>query len=267
MDNQVFYARIKLMVFPSYFNSEKLFICGFVFFIHSALLIFVETRAPSAPRPTIERKLNVVVSSNVLTNEFEKNRVSDTVNDNSFESKKKPVVNKIRENTPEKRKQEKPKQIIEKSKNAKKEENIKQNKELELEKLQKPPKKDIVEEENAAKVKESVKIKEKGLLTEKEKTEAFQPIIVQNVTYIDKKSCAPKYPRISKRRGENGKVLVKVLIGKNGFTENAQLEKSSGFGRLDRAAINAANKCRFVAARKNGKTVKSLAIIPYNFIY
>ena len=100
------------MVFPSYFNSEKLFICGFVFFIHSALLIFVETRAPTASRQTIERKLNVIISSNVLTNEFKKNRVSDTVNNNSFESKKKPVVNKIRENTPEKRKQEKHKQII-----------------------------------------------------------------------------------------------------------------------------------------------------------
>ena len=57
---------------------------------------------------------------------------------------------------------------------------------------------DILEEENAAKVKESVKIKEKGLLTEKEKTEAFQPIIVQNVTYIDKKSCAESFVDVKK---------------------------------------------------------------------
>ena len=255
------------MVLPSYFNSEKLIICGFVFFIHSALLIFVGTRVPSALSPTIESKLNVVVSSNVSTNEFEPNRVSTKLNNNSFEGKKNPAVNKVRENAQEKRKQEKSKRITEKSKNGKKEENIKQNKELLLEKLQKQPKKDIFEEENVAKVKDSVKIEEKGLSTVKEKTEVFQPIIVQNVTYIDKKSCTPKYPRISKRRGENGKVLVKVLIGKNGFTENVQLEKSSGFGRLDKAAINAADKCRFVAARKNGKTVKSIAIIPYNFIY
>jgi TonB family protein len=255
------------MFVSSYFNSEKLFICGFVFFLHSALLIFVETRVPSALRPTIESKLNVVVLSSVSTNEFEKDRVSDNVNNNSFEVKKKPVVNKVREKTQEKRKLEKPKPSIENSKNGKKEENIKQNKGLLPEKLQKEPKNDILEEENVAKVKDLLKIEEKGLSIVKEKTEVFQPIIVQNVTYIDKKSCAPKYPRLSKKRGENGKVLVKVLIGKNGFTENVQLEKSSGFGRLDKAAIKAANKCRFVAARKNGKTVKSLAIIPYNFIY
>lgn len=255
------------MVVPPYFNSEKLFICGFVFFIHSALLIFVETRGPSALRPTIGSKLNVVVLSNVSTKEFEKNKVSKAVNNNSFEDKKKPVVNKVMENTLEKRKQEKPKRIIEKSKYGKKEENITQNKELLLKKIQKQPKKDIFKEETAAKVKDSVKTDKKELSTIKEKTEVSQPIIVQNVTYIDKKSCAPKYPRISKRRGESGKVLVRVLIGKKGFTENVQLEKSSGFGRLDRAAINAATKCRFVAARKNGETVKSLAIIPYNFIY
>lgn len=255
------------MVLQSYFNSEKLFICGFVFFMHSALLIFVETRVPPALRPTIESKLNVVVLSDVSINELKKNKVSKNINNSSFEGKKKPVINKVRENTQEKRKQEKPKRIIEESKNGKKEKNIAQNEELLLKKIQKQPNKDIFEEENVTKVKNSVKIEKKGLSTIKEKTEVFQPIIVQNVTYIDKKSCAPKYPLLSKRRGENGKVLVKVLIGKNGSTENVQLEKSSGFGRLDRAAINAASQCRFVAARKNGKTVKSVAIIAYNFIY
>ena len=91
--------------------------------------------------------------------------------------------------------------------------------------------------------------------------------MVQKAAYVDKKKCEPKYPRISRKRGERGKVLVRVFINRDGFSEKVEIEQSSGFDRLDRAAMNSAKKCRFVPAKRNGKPVKTLATIPYTFTF
>ncbi len=100
-----------------------------------------------------------------------------------------------------------------------------------------------------------------------EKFELSAPIVVQNVAYVDKKICTPKYPRVSRKRGERGKVLVKVFINRDGSSEKVEIEQSSGFNRLDQAAMESAKRCRFVPAKRNGKSVKTLATIPYTFTF
>ena len=101
----------------------------------------------------------------------------------------------------------------------------------------------------------------------KENFELSVPIVVQNVAYVDKKICTPKYPRVSRKRGERGKVLVRVFINRDGSSEKVEIEQSSGFDRLDQAAMDSAKKCRFVPAKRNGKPVKTLATIPYTFTF
>ena len=100
-----------------------------------------------------------------------------------------------------------------------------------------------------------------------ENFELSVPIVVQNVAYVDKKICTPKYPRVSRKRGEKGRVLVKVFINRDGSSEKVEIEQSSGFNRLDKAAMDSAKKCRFVPAKRNGKPVKTLATIPYTFTF
>ena len=103
-----------------------------------------------------------------------------------------------------------------------------------------------------------------------EPTENFElsvPIVVQNVAYVDKKICTPKYPRVSRKRGERGRVLVRVFINRDGSSEKVEIEKTSGFNRLDKAAMDSAKKCRFIPAKRNGKPVKTLATIPYTFTF
>ncbi|MES3002374.1 MAG: TonB family protein, partial [Pseudomonadota bacterium] len=52
----------------------------------------------------------------------------------------------------------------------------------------------------------------------------------------------PVYPPISKRMGEQGKVVVRVLIGADGNAQKAEIRQSSGFDRLDQAALATVQK-------------------------
>ena len=214
----------------SYFNSEKLLICSFVFFAHISLIFFMKT---------------------------EKNHRDLRVNAE--------IVNLVmlRESPPLKK--------------------VKSDSEVENKKNQKKPKKKTVskpknriEPIKKAEVKESKQVEEQSMVRNftapqaMESTENFElsaPIVVQNVAYVDKKICTPKYPRVSRKRGERGKVLVRVFINRDGSSEKVEIEQSSGFNRLDQAAMDSAKKCRFIPAKRNGKPVKTLATIPYTFTF
>ena len=58
----------------------------------------------------------------------------------------------------------------------------------------------------------------------------------------------PTYPPTSRRLGEEGTVRLKVLVDERGRARDVQVAKSSGFARLDEAAMTAVRKWRFVAA-------------------
>jgi len=62
----------------------------------------------------------------------------------------------------------------------------------------------------------------------------------------------PEYPPMSVRRGEQGQVLLKVLIGADGLPQKVELLNSSGFERLDKAALEAAMRWRYVPGKRGG---------------
>jgi len=76
---------------------------------------------------------------------------------------------------------------------------------------------------------------------------------------------APDYPGVSKRAGEEGRVLLKVLVSANGDAENVDIEKSSQFDRLDQAAINAVKRWRFIPARKGNQMLSAYVLVPVKF--
>jgi len=77
---------------------------------------------------------------------------------------------------------------------------------------------------------------------------------------------APVYPPMSRRRGEQGKVLVRVLIGPDGAPQRAELKRSSGFDRLDRAAIEYIMRCRYVPGKVGGVPQAMWHEAPVNFV-
>jgi protein TonB len=75
----------------------------------------------------------------------------------------------------------------------------------------------------------------------------------------------PIYPRMSKRLGEQGTVILKVLIGVNGQAEKIEIFKSSGFDRLDQAAIETAAKWRYKPGQRMGQAEAMWFNLPIRF--
>ncbi|MCW8190991.1 energy transducer TonB [Verminephrobacter eiseniae] len=76
----------------------------------------------------------------------------------------------------------------------------------------------------------------------------------------------PAYPAISRRMGEQGKVLLRVLIGSDGLPQKVEINQSSGFDRLDRQAQEAVMRWRFVPGKRNGVAEAMWNLVPVNFV-
>lgn len=92
------------------------------------------------------------------------------------------------------------------------------------------------------------------------------PAIRTGATIQAGASCAkPDYPSASRRLEEEGTVTLKFLIGTDGRVLQAEIEKSSGFNRLDEAARNALSKCQFRPGTVDGKAEQSWASMKYTW--
>lgn len=77
---------------------------------------------------------------------------------------------------------------------------------------------------------------------------------------------APAYPPMSRRLGETGKVVLRVTLNAQGRVAKATVNQSSGFNRLDEAALAAVREWRCTPAQRNGQAVESTALQPFNFV-
>jgi periplasmic protein TonB len=75
----------------------------------------------------------------------------------------------------------------------------------------------------------------------------------------------PEYPSASRRNEEEGTVQLRFLIGPEGNVLESQVEKSSGFTRLDEAARSALSRCQFKPGMLNGKPEQSWASMKYTW--
>lgn len=75
----------------------------------------------------------------------------------------------------------------------------------------------------------------------------------------------PVYPAMSRRMNEEGKVVLRVRVSRDGLPLSVEVRQSSGFTRLDEAAKNAVERWRFVPARQGDEPVESSVLVPLNF--
>jgi periplasmic protein TonB len=75
----------------------------------------------------------------------------------------------------------------------------------------------------------------------------------------------PTYPPSSRRAGEQGTVRLKVLVDTNGRASNVEVAQSSGFARLDEAAVQAVRKWRFEAATDGSKKIQAYTQVAVTF--
>jgi periplasmic protein TonB len=87
----------------------------------------------------------------------------------------------------------------------------------------------------------------------------------KNVSHLDCRIDQPEYPTLSKRRGETGTVYVRFVVGLSGQIEDIQLKKTSGYGRLDDAALAAMHDSACKPYVENGTPVRAAYTQPFNF--
>jgi len=75
----------------------------------------------------------------------------------------------------------------------------------------------------------------------------------------------PEYPRYSRIHGEEGTVVLEVEVTAEGRPGKVSVIHSSGYQRLDDAALNALEKAEFIPARTLGKPVISTKRIAIRF--
>jgi protein TonB len=89
------------------------------------------------------------------------------------------------------------------------------------------------------------------------------PPMVESVEYV--RAAPPVYPKESQRRREHGTVLLRVLVDSLGNPAQIQIERSSGFERLDTAAREAVQKFLFRPHEVNGVAQPAQVLIPIGF--
>lgn len=75
----------------------------------------------------------------------------------------------------------------------------------------------------------------------------------------------PKYPLMARRRGLQGRVVLVVRVGRDGRVLAVHVSKSSGYGVLDRAAVDGIRRWSFRPARRLGVAIASEITIPVRF--
>ena len=92
---------------------------------------------------------------------------------------------------------------------------------------------------------------------------AVPKTVTSGIEYVQ--APQPDYPPVSRRMGEEGKTVLRVLVNEKGRPERVEVQKTSGSARLDEAARQAVLRAVFKPFIEDGKAVPAFAIIPIKF--
>lgn len=75
----------------------------------------------------------------------------------------------------------------------------------------------------------------------------------------------PRYPHLARRRGQEGRVVLRVEVSADGEAAAVRIQRSSGHRLLDAAAIEAVRGWRFLPAKRAGTSVAGVLDVPVSF--
>ena len=75
----------------------------------------------------------------------------------------------------------------------------------------------------------------------------------------------PIYPTLSKRAREVGKVVLKVYVEPSGIAGSVEIQEGSGFERLDKSALLAVRRWKFVPAKQGANAIGTWVLVPIVF--
>jgi periplasmic protein TonB len=95
---------------------------------------------------------------------------------------------------------------------------------------------------------------------------AAGPVMVGNLDEKLIEGNPPRYPVESRRKKEQGTVQLRLLIGTDGRVVQVSIAQSSGFERLDQAALQAAKSWRWQPMMRDGQPVEVRGIMSIPFV-
>lgn len=91
------------------------------------------------------------------------------------------------------------------------------------------------------------------------------PVVMPNAEASELNNPAPSYPAISRRLGEQGTVTLEILVMANGNVGDIKVKKSTGFKRLDDAAVKTIRRWKFHPATQAGIAIDYRYEIDFEF--
>jgi protein TonB len=91
------------------------------------------------------------------------------------------------------------------------------------------------------------------------------PVTPPDASAASLRNPAPRYPIESRRKREEGTVRLRVVITTDGRVKTISVAKSSGFERLDEAALETVRKWKFKPGEQSGVPVEAVGFLSIPF--
>lgn len=92
------------------------------------------------------------------------------------------------------------------------------------------------------------------------------PVSVANINTNLLSGPPPAYPRVSRRKREQGTVVLRIVVSEDGRVSTASVSRSSGFPELDEAALTAVRKWRWSPTIRDGKPTAITGVVQIPFV-
>ncbi|MBW2465852.1 MAG: energy transducer TonB [Deltaproteobacteria bacterium] len=103
------------------------------------------------------------------------------------------------------------------------------------------------------------------LQTKYEREGTVSPGVLQVAYPRYQLNAPPVYPKLARKRGQQGTVILQVLVNGEGRVDELKIDFSSGFSLLDRAALTAVRKWIFEPGSRGGAKVPMWVRVPVTF--
>jgi len=92
-----------------------------------------------------------------------------------------------------------------------------------------------------------------------------RPAVADRATPVVHRNSPPRYPEFARRKGWEGRVVVRVTVDATGRAMRVKVQTGSGFAILDQAAVETVKGWRFHPKVTGGNAVEGAVDVPVNF--
>jgi len=126
-----------------------------------------------------------------------------------------------------------------------------------------------IEEDLVPEPAEAVKVRESAAPAEPQAVQEHESVTLPGTVQMAypryQSNTPPAYPGLARKRGQEGTVFLQVLVNREGRVDDLEIEISSGFTPLDRAALSSVKKWSFEPGRRGKERIPMWVRVPVTF--